>query len=121
MPAGKKGVYATVGGLRFPKRPGTAPGAMPEALFTAESGKVKPVEGSWQLMQACPGGFERLLSRKRLRPRATTSFEYFCFGKVDDEVLTVRFTYRAGVIRIFGAGFWRQGRAIYERENQIHG
>lgn len=45
---------------------------------------------------------------------------YFCFGKVDGGVLTVRFTYRAGVIRIFGAGYWRKGKAIYERENQIH-
>jgi hypothetical protein len=25
-----------------------------------------------------------------------------------------------GVVRIFGAGYWRRGKAIYERENQIH-
>jgi hypothetical protein len=31
--------------------------------------------------------------------------------------MTVRFTYRAGVIRIFGAGYWRKGKKIYEREN----
>jgi hypothetical protein len=24
------------------------------------------------------------------------------------------------VIRIFGAGFWRKGRRIYEQENKIH-
>jgi len=24
------------------------------------------------------------------------------------------------VIRIFGAGYWRKGRQVYERENQIH-
>jgi uncharacterized protein len=29
----------------------------------------------------------------------------FCFGRVGTGVLTVRFTYRTGVIRIFGAGF----------------
>ena len=46
---------------------------------------------------------------------------FFCIGRVGDSVMTVRFTYRAGVIRIFGAGYWRKGRAIYERENQIHG
>lgn len=46
---------------------------------------------------------------------------YFCFGYVRDGVLTVRFTYRSGVIRIIGAGYWRKGKAIYERENQIHG
>jgi uncharacterized DUF497 family protein len=45
---------------------------------------------------------------------------YFCFGEVGGGILTVRFTYRGGVIRIFGAGYWRKGKAIYERENQIH-
>jgi len=45
---------------------------------------------------------------------------YFCFGEVDGGILTVRFTYREGVIRIFGAGYWRKGRRIYERENQVH-
>ena len=45
---------------------------------------------------------------------------YFCFGFVAAGVLTVRFTYRAGVIRIFGAGYWRRGKQIYDRENQIH-
>ena len=45
---------------------------------------------------------------------------YFCFGRVGDGVLTVRFTYRVGIIRIFGAGYWRKGKVIYERENQVH-
>jgi uncharacterized DUF497 family protein len=40
---------------------------------------------------------------------------YFCFGKVGDGVITVRFIYRGGIIRIIGAGYWRKGRAIYER------
>src|SRR5262245_15591682 len=35
--------------------------------------------------------------------------------------LTVRFTYRDDVIRIFGAGYWRKGKEIYEREHSIHG
>ena len=34
--------------------------------------------------------------------------------------MTVRFTYREGVIRIFGAGYWRKGKQIYERKNKIH-
>ncbi len=42
---------------------------------------------------------------------------YFCFGKVGGGVLTVRFTYRVGVIRIFGAGYWRKGKKTYESEN----
>jgi uncharacterized DUF497 family protein len=45
---------------------------------------------------------------------------YYCFGQVGQGVMTVRFTYRHGVIRIIGTGYWRRGRQIYERENQIH-
>ncbi len=45
----------------------------------------------------------------------------YCFGRVRGGVMTVRFTYRGGVIRIFGAGYWRKGKQLYERENQIHG
>lgn len=45
---------------------------------------------------------------------------YFCFGKVGGGILTVRFTYRSGRIRIFGAGYWRKGKQIYDRENQVH-
>jgi uncharacterized DUF497 family protein len=44
---------------------------------------------------------------------------YFCFGRVGGGILTVRFTYRRNVIRIFGAGYWRRGKTIYERENKI--
>jgi uncharacterized protein len=46
-----------------------------------------------------------------------TEERFYCFGEVDGGVLTVRFTYRASVIRIIGAGYWRKGKAIYEREN----
>lgn len=45
---------------------------------------------------------------------------HLCFGEVKGGILTVRFTYRGGVVRIFGAGYWWKGKAIYERENQIH-
>ncbi len=45
---------------------------------------------------------------------------YYCLGKVTDGILTVRFTYRKGKIRIIGAGYWRKGKKIYERENKIH-
>lgn len=45
---------------------------------------------------------------------------HYCFGWVDGGILTVRFTFRNEVIRIFGAGYWRKGRRIYERENKIH-
>jgi uncharacterized DUF497 family protein len=42
---------------------------------------------------------------------------YFCFGLVDGGVMTVRFTFRDGRIRIFGAGYWRKGKKIYEQQN----
>ncbi len=45
---------------------------------------------------------------------------YYCFGKIREEIMTVRFTYRTGIIRIIGAGYWRKGRKIYETENKIH-
>lgn len=39
---------------------------------------------------------------------------YFCFGKVNNGIMTVRFSYRGNIIRIIGAGYWRKGRKIYE-------
>ena len=39
---------------------------------------------------------------------------YYCFGKVNDGIITVRFTYRKNIIRIYGAGYWRKGKKIYE-------
>ncbi|MBI1870883.1 MAG: BrnT family toxin [Chlamydiae bacterium] len=41
---------------------------------------------------------------------------YFCIGKVDKSILTVRFTYRENLIRIIGAGKWRKGRIYYEQK-----
>jgi hypothetical protein len=32
--------------------------------------------------------------------------------------MTVRFTYREARIRIFGAGYWRKGKRIYEQQNR---
>lgn len=42
---------------------------------------------------------------------------FFCIGKVGNEILTVRFIYCRGKIRIFGAGYWRKGKRYYEKEN----
>ncbi len=46
---------------------------------------------------------------------------YYCFGlnKEKTGILTVRFTYRSGRIRIFGAGYWRKGKKVYEQNNSI--
>ena len=55
------------------------------------------------------------------RSHSSGEERFYCFGEVEGGVLTVRFTYRDDVIRIFGAGYWRKAKRIYERENQIHG
>lgn len=44
---------------------------------------------------------------------------FFCLGLIEDSILTVRFCYRHKKIRIFGAGFWRQGKKRYEQENNL--
>ena len=41
---------------------------------------------------------------------------YYCLGMVGDRVLTVRFIIRGSKVRIIGAGFWREGRNIYEKD-----
>ena len=45
---------------------------------------------------------------------------YYCMGQVDGGILTVRFTLRGDAIRIFGAGYWRKGKALYEQANPLH-
>ncbi|WP_035240248.1 BrnT family toxin [Desulfobacter vibrioformis] len=51
---------------------------------------------------------------------STEEERFYCLGKVSGEILTVRFTYRLNKIRIFGAGYWRKGKKIYETENRIY-
>ena len=45
---------------------------------------------------------------------------YFCIGKTEKDILTVRFTYRNNNIRIIGAGYWRKQRRYYEQENNLY-
>jgi uncharacterized protein len=54
------------------------------------------------------------LSHSKDEPR------FYCFGDTGSGVLTVRFTYRGEVIRIFGAGYWRRGKKIYEAQAKVH-
>ncbi len=42
---------------------------------------------------------------------------WFCFGMVSGGIMTVRFTYRADKIRIYGAGYWRKGEKAYEKRD----
>lgn len=60
----------------------------------------------------------RVIARDLAHSRSEERF--YCFGRVDHGILTVRFTYRKQVIRIIGAGYWRKGKRIYEQENQVH-
>jgi uncharacterized DUF497 family protein len=48
-----------------------------------------------------------------------TERRFYCFGRVSDGVLTVRFTYRGSVIRIIGAGYWRRGKKLYEANSKV--
>jgi uncharacterized DUF497 family protein len=45
-----------------------------------------------------------------------TEERFFCIGKVNGRVMTVRFTYRFEKIRIIGAGYWRKGVKYYDKE-----
>ena len=42
---------------------------------------------------------------------------FFGIGKVNNRILTVRFIYRGGKIRIIGAGYWRKGVELYDQKN----
>lgn len=53
-------------------------------------------------------------------PHSAVESRYHCLGRVEGRILTVRFTWRSGVIRIIGAGFWRKGKVLYERENSLY-
>jgi len=43
---------------------------------------------------------------------------FFCIGKVERGIVTVRFTMRNN-IRIIGAGFWREGRRRYHERGSL--
>ena len=56
---------------------------------------------------------------KDLKHSTEKETRYFCFGNINGMIATVRFTIRNDKIRIFGAGFWREGKNLYEKENKI--
>lgn len=42
----------------------------------------------------------------------------FCIGRTRRGILTVRYARRGNRIRVIGAGYWRKGKRIYEKENR---
>ena len=44
---------------------------------------------------------------------------YFGIGKVENDIVTVRFTKRNNNTRIFGAGMWRKYKKYYEYKNNL--
>jgi len=44
---------------------------------------------------------------------------WYCLGRVGDAILTVRFTKCGRRVRINGAGYWRKGKQLYEKKNQL--
>ena len=43
---------------------------------------------------------------------------FYMIGLVKGKVATIRFTYRGTYVRLIGAGYWRKGRKIYEKEKK---
>ena len=58
----------------------------------------------------------RIIVRDKTHSTSTEE-RYYCIGQVGRGIIMVRFTHRGKRIRIFGAGFWRQGRKVYEERN----
>lgn len=67
---------------------------------------------------------QAFLDRKRVIARdlkhSKGEKRYYCIGRVSEAIVTVRFTFRGRTIRIIGAGYWRQGKKLYEKQNQVH-
>lgn len=54
------------------------------------------------------GSFDEAHSNRR-------ELRWWLLGRVDARILLVRYTHRPnGVIRLIGAGYWREGRDYYE-------
>ena len=95
---------------------------MAESQFVWDDKKndanLKKHHVSFEMAQAAFVDLNRVFARDR--GHSETEERFYCFGKVEGGVLTVRFTYRNSPIRIFGAGFWRKGKQIYDKENNLH-
>jgi uncharacterized DUF497 family protein len=86
---------------------------------TKSASNLKKHHVSFQEAQAAFVDPHRVIARDL--GHSETEERFYCFGKVKGGVLTVRFTYRGSLIRIIGAGYWRKGKLIYDKENNLHG
>jgi uncharacterized DUF497 family protein len=73
---------------------------------------------SFQAAQAAFADPHRVIAKDLAHSEIEERF--YCIGKADGGILTVRFTYRRKVIRIIGAGYWRKVKEIYEKEDRLH-
>jgi len=73
---------------------------------------------SFSLAQYAFGDPNRVVAEDTVH--STSEKRYYCMGPTGGGILTVRFTYRNNAIRIFGAGYWRKGKIVYEKENKIY-
>jgi uncharacterized DUF497 family protein len=49
---------------------------------------------------------------------SVTEEQHCCIGAVGKRIMTVRFIWQDGLIRIIGAGYWRVVRELYEARSQ---
>ena len=96
-------------------------GAMEKARF--EWDEEKDVENQSKHGVAFSHAQQAFLDPRRVTAEdashSHSEARHFCVGEVVGGILTVRFTYRNNVIRIFGAGYWRKGKRVYEKANKI--
>ena len=95
---------------------------MKKATFEWDEGKNKENQSkhgvSFQIAQHAFLDPHRIIAEDITH--STDENQYYCMGRVGEGILTVRFTYRGNVIRIYGAGYWRKGKKIYEEQNKIY-
>ena len=72
----------------------------------------------FELAQHAFSDSKRIISEDLVHSASEKRF--YCYGKVGEGIMTVRFTYRKDKVRIIGAGYWRKGKKTYESENQVH-
>jgi uncharacterized protein len=73
---------------------------------------------SFEIAQLAFGDVKRIIVKDLSHSKSEARF--YCFGKVDNDIITVRFALRNNIIRIIGAGYWRKGKQLYEKENKVY-